>query len=129
MLFAQEAEFTPEPQKQRFALSAILADPGLGRIFVARDGERIVAMATLLYTVSTAEGGRAALFEDLVVLPECRGRGIGRGLLGHVISQAKKERVKRLTLLTDADNERAQAFYRASGFVDSPMRPMRLRLG
>ena len=129
MLFAQESEFAPHPQKQRFALSAILADPGLGRIFVAREGESVVAMASLLYTISTAEGGRAALFEDLVVLPECRGRGIGRALLGHVISEAKKERVKRLTLLTDADNERAQSFYRACGFVDSPMKPMRLRLG
>jgi GNAT superfamily N-acetyltransferase len=129
VLFAQEAEFAPDPRKQRAALSAIVGDRNIGRIFVAREGERLVAMATLLYTVSTAEGGRAALFEDLVVLPECRGRGIGQALLGHVIAEAKKEGVKRLTLLTDGGNERAQALYRKLGFVDSPMKPMRLKLG
>ena len=35
-----------------------------GTVFVARDGRQVVAMASLLYTVSTAEGGKAALFED-----------------------------------------------------------------
>jgi ribosomal protein S18 acetylase RimI-like enzyme len=129
VLFAQEAEFAPDSRKQRAALSAILGDRNMGTIFVAREGERVVAMATLLYTVSTAEGGRAALFEDLVVLPECRGRGIGQALLGHVVAEARKEGVKRLTLLTDGDNQRAQALYRKLGFVDSPMKPMRLKLG
>jgi ribosomal protein S18 acetylase RimI-like enzyme len=129
ILFSQEADFAPDARKQRAALSAILADRRVGRIFVAREGERVVAMAMLLYTVSTAEGGKAALFEDLVVLPECRGRGIGRALLEHVIGEAKKEGVLRLTLLTDGDNERAQALYRKLGFVGSPMKPMRLKLG
>jgi ribosomal protein S18 acetylase RimI-like enzyme len=36
--------------------------------------------------------------------------------------------VLRITLLTDMQNERAQAMYRRAGFVGSPMRPMRLRL-
>ncbi|HKX37725.1 MAG TPA: GNAT family N-acetyltransferase [Burkholderiales bacterium] len=129
VLFAQEAEFAPDPRKQRAALSAILADRDVGTIFVAREGERVVAMATLLYTVSTAEGGRAALFEDLVVAPEARGKGIGPALLEHVIGEARKEGLLRLTLLTDRDNERAQALYRKCGFADSPMKPMRLKLG
>lgn len=100
----------------------------MGRIFVARERGRVVAMASLLYTVSTAEGGRAALFEDLVVLPECRGRGIGASLLRHVVEHARSEGLTRLTLLTDRDNERAQALYRKVGFVDSTMKPMRLKL-
>jgi GNAT superfamily N-acetyltransferase len=128
LLFSQEAEFRPDPNKQRGALTAILADPRTGRIFVAREGERVVAMASLLYTVSTAEGGRAALFEDLVVLPEHRGKGIGGALLRHVIDQARAEGLLRLTLLTDGDNERAQALYRKAGFVASRMKPMRLKL-
>jgi GNAT superfamily N-acetyltransferase len=116
----------PDSGKQRRALQAILADPRVGRVFVAREGERIVAMASLLYTVSTAEGGRAALFEDLVVLPEHRGKGIGSALLGHVIGQARAEGLLRLTLLTDGDNHRAQALYRKAGFEPSGMVPMRL---
>lgn len=128
MLFESEAEFAANPEKQRAGLQAILADPMKGTVFVARDGRQVVAMASLLYTVSTAEGGKAALFEDLVVAPEHRKRGIGQALLKHVVAEARKEGVLRITLLTDMQNERAQAMYRRAGFVGSPMKPMRLRL-
>ena len=128
ILFESEAEFARDAPKQRAGLQAILADPSKGRIFVARDGRELVAMASLLYTISTAEGGKAALFEDLVVAPEHRKRGIGASLLKHVIAQARAEGVLRLTLLTDMQNERAQALYRRLGFVGSPMKPMRLKI-
>ena len=128
ILFESEAEFARDPEKQRAGLQAILADPSKGRVFVAREGREVVAMASLLYTVSTAEGGRAAWFEDLVVAPEQRQRGIGEALLKHVVAEARKEGVLRLTLLTDMQNERAQAMYRRVGFVGSPMKPMRLKL-
>ena len=128
MLFESEAEFAANPEKQRAGLQAILADPMKGPVFVARDGRQVVAMASLLYTVSTAEGGKAALFEDLVVAPEHRKRGIGQALLKHVVAEARKEGVLRITLLTDMQNERAQAMYRRAGFVGSPMKPMRLKL-
>jgi ribosomal protein S18 acetylase RimI-like enzyme len=127
-LFAQEAEFQPDPHKQKRGLEAILADPKVGKIYVAREGRRVVAMASLLFTVSTAEGGRAALFEDLVVHPDERQRGIGESLLKYVVAQARAEGVLRITLLTDMQNERAQAMYRRAGFVGSPMKPMRLKI-
>jgi GNAT superfamily N-acetyltransferase len=128
ILFESEAEFSANPDKQRAALQAILADPARGRIFVAREGRDVLAMASLLYTISTAEGGKAALFEDLVVAPEHRKRGIGASLLKHVVEQARADGVLRITLLTDMQNERAQAMYRRVGFVGSPMKPMRLKL-
>jgi GNAT superfamily N-acetyltransferase len=127
-LFEQEAEFTPDAAKQETALRMILADARLGRLFVARDGRQVVAMASLLYTVSTAEGGKAALFEDLVVRPDYRKQGIGAKLLEYVIAQARAEGLLRLTLLTDMQNENAQLLYRKLGFVGSPMKPMRLKL-
>jgi ribosomal protein S18 acetylase RimI-like enzyme len=128
ILFESEAEFSADAQKQRAALQAILADPAKGRIFVAREGREVVAMASLLYTISTAEGGKAALFEDLVTAPEHRKRGIGEALLKHVVNEARNEGVLRITLLTDMQNERAQAMYRRVGFVGSPMKPMRLKM-
>lgn len=128
VLFTQEHELSPDPHKQRRALEAILEDPSRATVFVARDGERIVAMAALHYTTSTAEGGKSAWFEDLCVLPEERGKGIGPQLLGFVLEAAKKAGALRVTLLTDGDNERAQALYRKLGFKPSSMLMMRRRL-
>ena len=127
-LFSQEREFSPDPEKQREALEAILADRSRGRIFVAREGSEVVGMASLLYTVSTAEGGKAALFEDLIVDPQHRRKGIGSKLVNYVIQQARAEGILRITLLTDLENDTALGLYRKLGFVDSPMQPMRLHL-
>jgi len=128
VLFSEEAEFTPDYEKQTRALERILSDESLGTVYVAREEGRVVAMASLLYTVSTAEGGSAALFEDLIVLPTHRGRGIATALVAFMIAEARTRGVLRLTLLTDMQNERAQAFYRRLGFTDSSMKPMRLKL-
>ena len=128
VLFTDEAEFQPNADKQRRALEAILGNPTIGTLYVAREGKRVVAMASLLYTISTAEGGKAAWFEDLVVHPDERKRGIGEALLKHVVTQARAGGITRITLLTDMQNERAQAMYRRAGFVGSPMRPMRLKI-
>lgn len=127
ILFTQEAELSPDPAKQRRALEIILADPARARIFVARDGDVIVAMAALHFTTSTAEGGKVAWFEDCIVRPEHRRQGIGKALLEHVIAQARAAGALRVMLLTDGDNARAQALYRKSGFRDSAMLAMRLK--
>jgi ribosomal protein S18 acetylase RimI-like enzyme len=128
VLFSQEAEFVPDDAKQTRALEKILADESVGRIHVARDGGKVIAMASVIYGISTAEGGLAASFEDLVVLPGYRGKGIASALLRHVIAEARKQGVLRLTLLTDKQNKRAQALYRKLGFVESTMKAMRLKL-
>jgi GNAT superfamily N-acetyltransferase len=128
ILFSQEAEFTPDDAKQTRALEKILSDPSAGTVYVARAEGRVIAMATLLYTISTAEGGTVALFEDLIVQPGHRGRGVGSALARFVIQEARKQGVLRLTLLTDMQNERAQALYRKLGFTASTMKPMRLKL-
>ena len=128
VLFTQEAELNPDPQKQRRALETILRDASRARIYVARDGEAIVAMAALHFTTSTAEGGKVAWFEDCIVRPEYRRKGIGKALLEYVIAQARAEGALRVMLLTDGDNARAHALYRKIGFTDSAMLAMRLKL-
>jgi GNAT superfamily N-acetyltransferase len=82
---------------------------------------------SILFTVSTAEGGRAAWLEDMVVDPDWRGQGVGSLLLSHAIEEAKAAGCLRLCLLTDQTNESAMRFYRRAGFTASEMRPFRLR--
>ncbi|MGH8704994.1 MAG: GNAT family N-acetyltransferase [Burkholderiales bacterium] len=128
ILFAQEAEFAPDPEKQLRGLRLVMEDPATGWICVAREGARVLGMVSILRSVSTAEGGPAGQLEDLVVRPECRGRGIGSRLLAYAVEQASDDGLLRLTLLTDGDNARAQRLYERAGFRPSGMRPMRLRL-
>jgi ribosomal protein S18 acetylase RimI-like enzyme len=106
----------------------ILADSSRARIYVARAGERIVAMAALHFTISTAEGGKVAGLEDCIVHPDYREQGIGKALLAYVLGQARAEGALRVMLLTDGDNARAQALYRKLGFAPSSMLAMRLKL-
>ncbi len=127
-LFSQEAEFTPNSEAQAKGLNQIIGNPEVGAVLVAREGGQVVGMVNLLFTVSTALGEQVALLEDMVVSSQARGAGVGSELLDQAISFARAQGCKRITLLTDRENESAQRFYGKKGFVVSGMVPMRLSL-
>ena len=128
VLFSQEAEFKPNHELQARGLSKILNNEEIGVILVARDSDKVIGMVSILYTVSTALGERVGILEDFVVLPECRGKGVGSELISFALNFSKKKGCKRITLLTDDDNEDAHRFYLRFGFSRSPMVPFRLSL-
>ncbi|MDO6459369.1 GNAT family N-acetyltransferase [Granulosicoccaceae sp. 1_MG-2023] len=128
ILFEQERDFSPDSNKQSQALKQIIGDPSVGEILVARQPGKVLGMVSLLYTVSTALGGRVALLEDMIIDPQYRHKGIGKSLLDSAVSLANRRACLRLTLLTDANNHSAQQFYRRAGFARSAMVPMRLGL-
>jgi AraC family transcriptional regulator of adaptative response/methylated-DNA-[protein]-cysteine methyltransferase len=120
-LFAQEVEFTPDEKSQQKGLRKIIKDKNVGHIFVATKEGKLIAMTNLLYTTSTALGGKVGIIEDVIVAFEHRGKGIGKAILEHVIEYAKRKKLKRITLFTDEDNFQAQDFYQALGFQRSSM--------
>ena len=126
ILFSQEVEFVPDRSRQEKGLREIIGNPTAGQILVLRDDDGIGGMVSLLYLVSTALGGRAALLEDMVVAPQRRGRGAGSMLLNAAIDHARRAGCLRITLLTDQVNVAGQRFYGRHGFVASTMMPMRL---
>ncbi|WP_292555730.1 GNAT family N-acetyltransferase [Methylobacter sp.] len=128
ILFSQEADFKPDYEAQSRGLARIISSPEVGLVVVARQDGQVVGMANLLYTVSTALGDRVALLEDVVVSPSVRGSGVGSRLMEHAIQFARLNGCKRITVLTDRENESAQRFYQKHGFGFSAMMPMRLSL-
>jgi ribosomal protein S18 acetylase RimI-like enzyme len=128
MLFTQEADFKPDPKLQARGLQLIIGQPEVGCIYCATDGASIVGMVSILFTVSTAEGGRAAWLEDMIVQPDWQGQSIGERLLQAAIDGARSQDCCRITLLTDASNGAAMRFYERSGFNRSQMVPFRLCL-
>lgn len=61
-------------------------------------------------------GARACHVSDLAVAPRHDGHGIGRALLAHAESFARRHRCKLLTLSVFPGNARAQALYTRAGF-------------
>jgi GNAT superfamily N-acetyltransferase len=128
ILFTQEEDFEPDVNRQTAGLRQIIEQPKTGRILVLREGDELVAMVNLLFTVSTACSGKVALLEDMVVQPARRGDGLGGRLLDAAIGLARQEGCLRITLLTDRANDAAIRFYQRHGFGMSVMMPLRLRL-
>ncbi len=100
----------------------------LAELFVLRIGGEVAGMANALITVSTAEGGRVLLLEDVIVRREHRGGGLGRRLVEHVLDWAREQGITRVTLLADRDNRSALDFYRKLGFEHSNMMVLRRKL-
>jgi ribosomal protein S18 acetylase RimI-like enzyme len=128
LLFSEEAEFHPNRAVQSAGLRQIIESPNRGQILVLRNATSVIGMVNLLFTISTALGGRVAILEDLVIHPAQRGKGCGSCLLQAAINFARSTECHRITLLTDRTNEAAQRFYGRHGFRVSEMIPLRLLL-
>jgi ribosomal protein S18 acetylase RimI-like enzyme len=116
-LFTIEADFRPDPGRQRRGLALLLAEPGRAVVLVAEREARVVGMVTAQLVVSTAEGAPSAWVEDMVVDAAERGRGAGRALLEELERRARALGATRLQLLADRGNARALAFYARLGWV------------
>lgn len=86
-------------------------------LFVARDSDgKIVGMTTLCcFTIPT---GRHATIEDVSVLPEFRGRGLGRKLVQSALDYLASTGLHyRVGLTSRPSRIAANALYRSMGFL------------
>ncbi|KAL6098862.1 diamine acetyltransferase 2b [Pungitius pungitius] len=83
----------------------------------SKEGFPIVGYALYFYTYSTWKG-RSVYLEDLYVMPEFRGKGIGKGLLSKVAEVGKKKQCVRLQLSVLDWNTPSRDFYAAKGAQD-----------
>lgn len=127
LLEAQE-DFDSDPHLQEQGIRLILEEPARGRIYVIRTDDRILGMANLLFTISTAMGGFVLIMEDVIIHPDHRGQGLGAMLLEEVLTFAREKEFKRITLLADRLSNESQNFFQRHGFRFSTLIPMRLIL-
>ncbi|MBI5097862.1 MAG: GNAT family N-acetyltransferase [Nitrospirae bacterium] len=125
-LFSIEQDFKPDMEKQSAGLSLLLDNKsGSSVVFVAEKDNEIIGMCSIQTLISTAEGGAAGLLEDLIVLREYRGKGVGSKLLSEVIKWCRTGNISRLQLLRDIDNLKAVDFYLRKGWSDTKLVCMR----
>ena len=85
-------------------------------ILLAFLGERPVGIATCFRGFSTFAALPLVNIHDLAVLPEFRGRGIGRALLAAVAQKARELGCVKVTLEVQENNHPARHLYAAAGF-------------
>ena len=90
-----------------------------GLIFEA-DGQ-VAGYALLCKTWSQEAGGSAVWIDEIYVLPEFQGRGLGRAFFAELEAIAPAARYR---LEIEPDNARAEALYRRMGFEVLPYRQM-----
>ena len=92
---------------------ALIADPdGEGIQLIARDeGGESLGFATLYWTWQTLTAARAGVMNDLFVVPESRGQGVGRALIEECRRCAREHGAAELVWETTPDNEASQRLY------------------
>ena len=86
-------------------------------VLLAYVGPQVAGYALFFHTFSTFAGRRSLYLEDLFVLPEHRGRGIGKRLLSRLAALAVERRCGRMEWAVLDWNESAIRFYRSIGAV------------
>ena len=85
------------------------------KLFVGSDGERLVGYALYFYTYSSFLAKPTLYLEDLFVLAECRGKGVGFALFRRCVDEATRTGCGRMEWSVLAWNEKALKFYERMG--------------
>jgi GNAT superfamily N-acetyltransferase len=86
-----------------------------GEVVLAYAGDAPIGFALFFHNFSTFLGRHGLYLEDLFVVPEWRGKGVGKQLLAHVASIAESRKCGRMEWAVLDWNESAIAFYRRMG--------------
>ena len=112
----------------RAAFEEIRADAHQDLLVGEVDGEVVATAQVTWVRHLTYVGGLMCQLESVRVRSDRRGAGLGRQLVEHVVAEARARGAARVELTTNAQRERAQAFYSTLGFTASHV-GMKLYLG
>lgn len=96
--------------------AAAFIEDGTLTFLLAGDGPD--GIAQMRYLRSIWSGELDAYLEELYVVPERRGRGIGRALLETAMETARAEGATRMDLNTGETDTAARALYESTGFTN-----------
>lgn len=106
----------PLSEEARSNLASGLHEHPTAMVLLAFDGEQAVGTAVCVWGFSTFAARPYINIHDFAVLPEHRGRGIGRALLQEVERRALARGSCKLSLEVHDTNEGAKRLYESFGF-------------
>lgn len=110
------------------ALRGVLAHPDQGFVLVAVAPPEVVGVAYVSFARPLEHDGEVAWLEELYVLPDRRGSGIGTRLLHAAAARAEARGCVSVELEVQRGHERALALYTREGFRDLERRHLALPL-
>jgi GNAT superfamily N-acetyltransferase len=109
-----EVEDVDDGRNHRF-FRRFLAPSEVGLLLGARSGGRLVGYACLYWHFSSTKARESVLMNDLFVVPEVRGGGVGRALIEASAAVARERGAAQLEWATAPDNHTAQRLYDSTG--------------
>jgi GNAT superfamily N-acetyltransferase len=111
-------------------LAGLIADPNRGFVLLARDGSgsdagaassvacagSAIGLSCTSFTWSLEHGGQSAWLEELYVVPERRGAGVGTRLLSAAREKARAAGARAIDLEVEESHARAERLYVREGF-------------
>lgn len=115
---ASEVSAAAEPfERAERIWQEILAQPGVD-VFVSDEGKRIAATCMLITAPNLLRRGqRHAFLENVVTLPDLRGRGHGRSVVRAALAHAWASGCHHVLMQSGRADPRAHRFYEGLGFV------------
>jgi GNAT superfamily N-acetyltransferase len=104
-------------QGRASAVRRLLQDTELGGIWRIEVDSQLAGYIALCRGFSIEFNGYDAFVDEFFLLPEFRGRGIGKSVLARIGSEARKLDINALHLEVARENEAARKLYAAAGFV------------
>jgi ribosomal protein S18 acetylase RimI-like enzyme len=95
--------------------------------FLMEDGE-VVGFFVLSLGYSPEHGGTDGFIDDIYLIPEVRGRGLGKAAMALALEESRNCGIRVLLLEVEAENDRAYRLYSSMGFTDTKRRLLRLIL-
>lgn len=100
----------------------------LAPAFFLVEEDEIVGFFVLSLGYSPEHGGTDGFIDDLYLVPEVRGRGLGKAALKLALEASRNCGIRVLLLEVEPDNHRAYQLYSSMGFTDTKRRLLRLVL-
>lgn len=107
-----------QPDILERALQAVVQQEPLLRVWMITHAGRAVGYVALVLGYAIEVGGLDAFLDELYVVAEQRGGGVGHTALAFVEQQSALLGVRRLCLEVENHNTRARALYGTFGYVE-----------
>ena len=108
-----------DTEKVRRGVEKPLADPSLGRYYLAYRGDEILGQIQVTLEWSDWNNAEYWWIQNVYVVPSARRQGIYRALHNYVKNLAEAAGACRLQLYVDAENVAAQAVYKKLNMTQS----------